>query len=348
LKPWKAPPKKLWKQLLKLWKKRPKLKSSLRLKIPKIKKKMHNSDLHDKKAAEPLSVRRPFLFGLLLTLGAVVLIAGVVGVLSLLDKGKGNASLFGAEAGLGMVRIEGAIMDPEPVVNWIRVLRRDESIKGVLLRINSPGGAVAPSQEMYSAVKRLAEEKPVVVSMGSVAASGGYYAAAPADLIVANPSTITGSIGVRMQLANLEELFGKIGIKQFALTTGKFKDAGSPFKPLTVEDRAYLESVIQDMHEQFVADVAEGRGMLLEDVRPLADGRIFTGNAAFDVGLVDELGDLEEAFEKLKVLSGLSVYQEYKLLDGPPSERGFLRDLLGETSVDVKLELPDASRPVFQ
>lgn len=308
---------------------------------------MHNIASQDTRAAEPFSVRRPFVFGLLLTLGAVVLIAGVAGVLSLLDDDAGG-SFFSADERLGMVRLEGAIMNAEPIVNWIKVLRDDESVKGVLLRINSPGGAVAPSQEIYAAVKRLAEAKPVVVSMGSVAASGGYYAAAPADMIIANPSTVTGSIGVRMELANLQELFGKIGIKQTALTTGKFKDAGSPFKPLSDEDRAYLQGVIEDMHKQFVSDVAEGRDMEMQYTHTLADGSIYTGNRALMLGLVDKLGDLETAFDELKELSGLSVYQDYELLDGPPSERGFLRELFGETSVDVKLELPDRLHPTFR
>jgi protease-4 len=227
----------------------------------------------------------------------------------------------------GVVRVEGVILDSRKVNEWMRKLREDSSVLGVLLRVNSPGGAVAPAQEIYMGVKRLAEVKPVVVSMSSVAASGGYYVSAPAHKIVANPATITGSIGVKMELSNVQELMQKIGISHQSLVSGDFKDAGSPFKPMTDEERDYLKGVVMDLHRQFVHDVAEGRKMDLESVLEVADGRIFTGKKAERLGLVDELGDTESAFSMLKEMC--QVKEDLPIVEGPKEEKPLLRELLG-------------------
>jgi protease-4 len=228
---------------------------------------------------------------------------------------------------LAVVHIDGMILDSRDVTDWMRKLREDDEVLGVLLRINSPGGVVAPSQEIFMGVTRLAQVKPVVASMSSLGASGGYYVAAPAHKIVANPSTITGSIGVKMELSNVEDLFEKIGISRQSLVSGDLKDAGSPFKPMTPEEREYLQGVIMDMHEQFVSDVAEGRKMDLEQVEKLADGRIYTGRAAKENGLVDELGDLERSFEILKELCGITG--KFPVIEGPVEEKSWVREVLG-------------------
>ena len=174
-----------------------------------------------------------------------------------------------------------------------------------MLRIDSPGGVVGPSQEIHDAVKKLASQKKVVVSMGSIAASGGYYIAAAASRILANPGTITGSIGVLMRFSNLEGLMGKIGMKAFTLKTGKYKDVGSPARPMTDQEKAMLQEVIDNAHSQFVKAVAEGRKLPEAEVRNIADGRIFTGEQALALKLIDRLGTLQDAIEEAGKLGGI-------------------------------------------
>jgi protease-4 len=225
-----------------------------------------------------------------------------------------------------LVHVEGLIDDPRPVNEFIGKLRESDNVVGVVIRVNSPGGVVGPSQEMYGAVQRLADAKPVVVSMGAVAASGGYYLSAPAHKIVANPGTLTGSIGVRLEFTNLMGLMDKLGISHESFVSGEFKDAPSAFKELTPEERAYLEALVMDLHEQFVSHVAAARGMELEVVQDLADGRIFTGRQALENGLVDELGGLEHAFDLLKELT--NVKKDLPRMEGPEKETNFLRELI--------------------
>ncbi|GFM36722.1 signal peptide peptidase SppA [Desulfovibrio psychrotolerans] len=270
--------------------------------------------------------KHPLLFALMLILAAVALFSGVMAAL----RHSGTSARGGLfrEDRLGLCRIEGFIADSAKVNDWLRELREDPAIIGVMLRIDSPGGAVAPSQEIYNAVRRLAQIKPVVVSMGTVAASGGYYIAAAADHIVANPSTLTGSIGVKMELANMEGLMDKLGIAHDALTSGDLKNAGSPFKPMTDKERAYLQGLVSDMHEQFLEAIAAGRNMDLEEVRKSADGRALTGRQAMQLGLVDSLGDLETAFERLAELCNATQSAPLPYVEGPPKEKSFLRDLL--------------------
>jgi protease-4 len=170
----------------------------------------------------------------------------------------------------------------------------------------------------------------VVVSMGSVAASGGYYIAAPANEIFANPGTVTGSIGVLMKLSNIEGLLGKIGLKSFVLKSGKYKDAGSPVRPMTSEEKAIMQSVIDSMHRQFIKAVAEGRKLPPETVARLADGRIFSGEQALDLKLVDKLGDLQDAVAEAGKMAG--IRGEPKVIY-PPEKKSLLRDLLIEEVV---------------
>jgi len=206
---------------------------------------------------------------------------------------------------LALVRIEGPIMDSKDLVEEIREHTKDNSIKAIVLRIDSPGGAVAPSQEIYAEVKKAVAKKSVVVSMGSIAASGGYYIAAPATRIFANPGTLTGSIGVIMEIPNVEELMKKIGVKSEVIKSGKNKDIGSAFRPMQPEGRQILQDVLDNVHAQFIKAVAEGRKLKTEDVRALADGRIFSGEQAYALKLVDELGTLDDATRAAAKMAGL-------------------------------------------
>jgi len=211
---------------------------------------------------------------------------------------------------LALVRIEGPIIDSKDTVDEIKEYAKDNSIKAIVLRVDSPGGAVAPSQEIYEEVKKAAAKKKVVVSMGSLAASGGYYISAPATKIIANPGTLTGSIGVIMEVPNVEGLMNKIGIKTEVIKSGKHKDIASAFRTMKKEEREILQGVMDNVHEQFIKAVAEGRKIKLEELRKIADGRVFTGEQAITYGLVDELGTLEDAIKTAADLAGLKEEPE--------------------------------------
>jgi protease-4 len=232
-------------------------------------------------------------------------------------------------SGVGQVEVKGLIIDPLETVKQLHDFAKNEKVKAVVLRIDSPGGVVGPSQEIWSAVKKVKEKKPVIVSMGSVAASGGYYIAAPATLIYANPGTITGSIGVLMKFSNLEGLMSKVGMKAFTLKTGKFKDVGSPARAMSAEERVMLQSVIESTHGQFIKAVAEGRKLPEEKVREIADGRIFTGEQAVQQKLVDRLGTLQDAVAEAGRAGGISG--EPAVIK-PPKKKPMLLDMLVEES----------------
>jgi protease-4 len=206
---------------------------------------------------------------------------------------------------VALVRVEGMIIDSKDTIDEIKEYAKDPLIKAIVLRIDSPGGAVAPAQEIYEEVRKAVTKKKVVVSMGSVAASGGYYIASPATRIIANPGTLTGSIGVIMEVPNLEGLMNKLGIKTEVVKSGRHKDIASVFRGIKKEEREILQEVLDNVHEQFIKAVAEGRKMLHEDVNKIADGRIFTGEQALKAGLIDELGDLEDAIQAAARLSGI-------------------------------------------
>lgn len=244
------------------------------------------------------------------------------------------AFLAFAKPKIGVVHVEGMIMDATDTVNWIRRLREDPSVKGILVRVNSPGGVVGPSQELHRALERAALKKPVVASLGAVAASGGYYAVVAGHKIMANPGTLTGSIGVRFELTNIQGLMEKLGIRRESLESGRFKDTGSPFKELTEEERVYLESMITDMHSQFVHAVAQGRDMPLEQVQVLADGRIMTGQQALESGLVDALGGKEEAVELLKELAG--IVEPVELIEDPARDAPLWKRVLGAVEGELR------------
>ncbi|MEF8824313.1 MAG: signal peptide peptidase SppA [Desulfohalobiaceae bacterium] len=266
------------------------------------------------------SQRHPFLFGLLLLIAAVVLFLGTTAVFRFLP----DMGLFPEAPKLGVVRVQGTIESPGQVVDWVQKLQRDSSVEGLLVRINSPGGLVAPSQEIHAAVANV--DKPVVVSMGQAAASGGYYVACGADRIVANPGSITGSIGVKANVPNVRKLMDRLGIRQQTIVSGEFKDAGSPSKPLTEEERQYFQNLVDDLFRQFVEAVAEGRDMETEEVRTFADGRAFTGSQAKRKGLVDVLGGRSKAESVLKQMCGISGAVSYK--EGPEQKRSLLAVIL--------------------
>lgn len=277
------------------------------------------------------SQRHPLMFGVLMITMAVILFLGVTAFVRAMGWTSGNFAL--GKDSLGVVHIEGMIMDSTDVVDWINTLRRDEDVKGVLLRVNSPGGAIAPSQEIYEAVKMLAAEKPVVASYATVAASGGYYASVPSQIIVANPGSITASIGVMAEFITVTEALSKLGIKPEVLTTGKYKAAGTPIRELTDEQRAQLLGMMLDMHDQFVSDVAEARGMDRARIEEVADGRAVTGRQALALGLVDLLGSKQVAFDKLKTMCGIEGTAI--LVEGPIHEKTFMEEVLGSIQIDI-------------
>lgn len=196
---------------------------------------------------------------------------------------------------IGVIEVRGVIGNPQETLKALKEFRKNSNVKAVLLRVDSPGGGVGAAQEMYREFKRTAAEKPVVASFGGVAASAGYYIASGATRIVANPGTITGSIGVISYFPNLQGLFGKIGYSMVTVKSGKFKDVGNPGREMTPEERDLIQGTIDEALDQFVKDVAAGRGLQEEKVRGIADGRIIMGKTAQQLGLVDEIGDFEDA-----------------------------------------------------
>ena len=214
-----------------------------------------------------------------------------------LSGGDARALSLLAGDGVGILQVDGAINDSRDVLTELRRFRDAPWIKAIVLRIDSPGGAVAPTQEIFDELQKVRNKKPLIASMGGMATSGGYYIASACEKIVANPGTMTGSIGVIMQLNNVEELMKKIGVKGQNIKSGANKDIGSPFQALSPEGQKILQSLVDNVHGQFVSAVANGRGMDETVVKKLADGRVYSGAQAKDLGLVDELGNLEYAVD---------------------------------------------------
>ncbi len=207
---------------------------------------------------------------------------------------------------LAIVELEGLILESEPVVRELQEHQDNPSVRAMVLRINSPGGVVGPTQEIYAAVKRFRKAgKPVVASLGSVGASGGYYVAAAADRIYANPGSLTGSIGVVMQMTNVEGLLKKVGVEYVVVKSGRYKDIGNFARAMSPEERRILQALLDDVYNQFVDAVAQGRGLDRQAVLGFADGRIVSGQAAKEIGMVDALGGLEDAIEGAAQLAGL-------------------------------------------
>ncbi len=208
---------------------------------------------------------------------------------------------------VALVRVEGVIYNSRSVLKELAKYKRNPSVKAIVVRVNSPGGSVAPAQEIYQEIANICQEgkKKVVVSMAGIAASGGYYISCAADRIVANPGTITGSIGVIMEFANISELLKKIGLQTVTIKKGKHKDIGSPTREMSPQEKELLDELLTDVYQQFVAAIAESRELPLEEVRAIADGRILSGKQAKELGLVDELGNINYALELAADLSGI-------------------------------------------
>jgi len=236
---------------------------------------------------------------------------------------------------VGLVRIEGGIFESHEIIKQLEGFRKDDKIKAIIMRINSPGGSAATSQEIFHAVKKAAGEKPVVASMESVAASGGYYVALGATTILANPSTITGSIGVRMEHVMLKDLLNWAKIHVETLKSGKFKDMGSTDRPLTPEERKLLNEILADIHNQFKEAVLETRNIERDHIDEIADGRVFTGREAFALNLVDKMGGYIEAVEMAKELSG--IRGEAKIVEKKEFKYEWLREMF-ESAISVVTE----------
>lgn len=257
-------------------------------------------------------------FGILVAVGAT---AG----------GAGTDSSLGFGPGVAVIRVEGVIMPgesgdvfgeaagSETIIGLLDQAEADSSVKAIVLRVDSPGGGVVASDEIHHKLTQV--EKPVVVSMGTLAASGGYYISAPADYIYATPGTLTGSIGVISSFVNAEELLDEVGVDVIALTTGDFKDTGSLYRELTPEEREYWQAILDETYDDFVGVVAEGRGLSEKEVFDLADGRVFTGQQALELGLVDELGYFDDAVDKAAELG--EIEGEPRLIELAP-EPSFL------------------------
>jgi len=213
-------------------------------------------------------------------------------------------TLLGGDS-VGVLEIEGTINSSREAIQGLKQFAEARGIKAVVVRIDSPGGAVAPTQEISEEIGKLKKKKPVIASLGGMAASGGYYIASACDRVVANPGTLTGSIGVIMELGNVEELMRKLGLKGFAIKSGPHKDVGSPLRPLTPEGRAILQGLVDNVHGQFVSAVVKGRKLPEAKVREIADGRVFSGEQAKALGLVDQLGNLEDAIDLAAKRAGI-------------------------------------------
>jgi protease IV len=277
------------------------------------------------------SRRHPYLFFLLVF---TAIIAGSTLIISALTMIGQHQSDIGFTDKVGIVELTGIISDSKKILSQIKDFRENDSIKAIVLRIDSPGGAVGPSQEIYREIQKTKKTKKIIASMGAIAASGGYYVAAATDGIIANPGTITGSIGVILGYTNFEALFEKIGLYPVVIKSGEYKDIGSPVRQMTEGEKALLQKFSDTVHHQFIKDVANGRQMQIADIQELADGRIFSGETAKTLGLVDRLGNLEDAIEWAGRLGGIkgkisSVY--------PPEEKlPFMKYLLDMSATEIR------------
>ncbi len=272
--------------------------------------------------------KHPILI-VLIILGITVIFLGVVMAFILQFVGPSSGLAFGDK--IGVIPINGPIMDSGPIVTQLVNFKKDKGIKAIILRIDSPGGGVGPSQEIYREVRKTIKTKKVIASMGSIAASGGYYIASAADKIVANPGTLTGSIGVIMEFVQLQELFKKIGVSLEVLKSGEFKDIGSPHRKMSERDKEVIKGLISDIQNQFVSAVARGRALSTEKVQEIADGSIFSGAKAKELGLVDILGNFQDAVDLAKKMTGIKG--EAKLVY-PKKRASRLWDIILQNTVE--------------
>lgn len=246
--------------------------------------------------------KHPVIFGIFLLICVGCVFFALVYVLGSAREDKPS---FALNNKVGVVKVEGFIGDAHDVVEQLNQFAKDDNVKAIILRIDSPGGGVAPSQEIHSAIVDVKKNKKVVASMGAIAASGGYMIACAADKIVANPGTVTGSISAIMHFANAEELLKKVGLKSSVVKSGKFKDIGSPVREMTSEEKELLQELVDDIYDQFLDMVAQSRNIPKKNLENIADGRVFTGRQAFKLGLVDYLGDMGYAVTLAGEMSGI-------------------------------------------
>ncbi len=260
----------------------------------------------------------------------VVLGAVLLGLFAVVWAAGRSDSAVALGKGLGYVEVEGAITESEDIVRQLKSLETNSMVKGILLRINSPGGVVTPSHDIYVEVRRISEAgKPVIASFGTLAASGGYYIAAPCDLIIASPQTLTGSIGVIMEFPVVNRAMDKLGLAVEVIKSREHKDVGSPFRPMTDRDRGLLQGVVSDAYDQFVEVVSQGRELPRDSVLGFADGRILTGRQALALGLVDTLGSFEESKRIAAEYCGITG--EPRLIRAPRRMSRLWRQLMEST-----------------
>ncbi len=253
--------------------------------------------------------RHPFLFFLLiLSVCATIAFSGFVVLFSIgssLMNGQLVHQYASSKGNIGIVEINGMILSSKKIIKDIQTFRDNDDIKAIILRIDSPGGGIGPSQEIYREVMKIRKDKKIISSLGSVAASGGYYIASASNGIVANPGTLTGSIGVIMEYANLMEIAKKIGISPVVIKSGEFKDMGSPFRELKESEKKLFQELIDELHLQFVSDAAKARNIHIKTMAALADGRVYTGQRALKLKLVDRLGNLDDAVQWAGEIAGI-------------------------------------------
>jgi protease-4 len=285
------------------------------------------------------SRRHPYLFFFLMMVSvSAAFLAAMALVAALMVRTVFDKQTLSAGQAVGVVQINGMIDDSRQAIEDIQRFRDDDDIKAIVVRIDSPGGAVGPSQEIYREIRKTGPTKKVIASLGAIAASGGYYIAAAADGIVANPGTLTGSIGVIMGFTNLQQLLEKIGLTPVVVKSGQYKDIGSPLRPMTDAERQLLESFAAKIHRQFIHDVAQGRQMTVAQVEALADGRIFTAEEVKDAGLIDQMGNLNDAIEWAGRLGG--IQGKVEAVYARENKFAFLDYLIGQTLSRIAGPIP--------
>jgi len=276
-----------------------------------------------------------------LSVSSLIILVVFLSILSVYRNSSKQPALFtGSE--VGVLEIKGMILDPDEYLEKIKTLKKRDTVKAVVVRIDSPGGGISASQEIYEELKKLDKVKPVVASMSSVAASGGYYVALGARSIIANNGTLTGSIGVIMQLAYLQRLYDFLKVTPFNIKSGKYKDIGSSTREMTAEEKALLQNLSDEMHMQFKRAVAESRKMSMKNVTEIADGRVFSGQTAVKLKLVDEIGTFEDAIDRATKLAKLKSEPE---LFYPKEKGSTLKELFSNVKSTINKVLIENEQP---
>jgi len=260
---------------------------------------------------------------------------------------KQDISLLSVGDKIAIIEIDGIIDNSEDIIRQFKKYGDDNSVSAIVLRVNSPGGAVAPSQEIYNQILKIRENGTyVVASLSSIAASGGYYIACAADTIIANPGTLTGSIGVIFSYLTFEGLMDKVGVEYEVVKAGNLKDVGNYSREMTQPEREMLQAALDDVHNQFVLAVSVGRNLDIEQVEDLADGSIFTGNQACELGLVDKLGGLEDAVSLAGQMAGLG--EDPRIVKEYPRRRTMLDYLAEQVSGFIGVNMPKNTWPRWE